>query len=137
MSENDVTGRPHSVLKPDLVITDPGSRRSVPIDVKYKTYDSRKISTADIYQTFLYAYALGGDDREPRVGIIYPAQSPVNGPRLSVSPAGGRVAARIIGSGIDLPAALDDLRFGRKGPLLQQVRTSIEATTGFCVAVPT
>ena len=30
----------------------------MPIDIKYKLYDIKKVSTADVYQTFLYAYAL-------------------------------------------------------------------------------
>jgi hypothetical protein len=78
-SENSVvrhrsTGKRYSSIIPDLVLTD-GHQR-IPFDCKYKLYgrSGAKISSGDIYQTFLYAFSHGDDrNQSPRVGIIYPA----------------------------------------------------------------
>jgi 5-methylcytosine-specific restriction enzyme subunit McrC len=123
---NDDTGRSYSTLTPDLVITDRRTGHSVPFDIKYKTYDVRKISTADIYQTFLYAYALGHGDEQRRAGILYPATTSVRGPHLSIKPLGAPIAARILGSGIDVPRVLDDLAAPGRQALLDDVRTMIK-----------
>ncbi len=128
---NDDTGRSYSTLTPDLVITDRLTGRSVPFDIKYKTYDLRKLSTADIYQTFLYAYALGHSDDQRRAGILYPATASVDGPHLSIKPLLGPTAARIIGAGIDVPRALDELAGPDRQSLLDDVRTMIEPMTAF------
>ena len=69
----------YSTITPDLVIEEAATGRSVPVDIKYKAYDVKKISTGDIYQTFLYAYALGDDPTERRAGILYPTTMPTYG----------------------------------------------------------
>lgn len=54
---NDETDRTYSTLRPDLVIEDTRTGRRTPVDIKYKLYDTKKLSTADIYQAFMYAFA--------------------------------------------------------------------------------
>ena len=73
----------------------------VPFDCKYKLYENKKLSTSDIYQTFLYAYSLGDPDN-PRAGIIYPSSKPGIQPRLGVSRVYGPAEAKISGIAIDL-----------------------------------
>ena len=119
---NDDTGRTYSRIRPDLVVHDADHAVVVPIDVKYKTYDLKKVSTGDIYQAFLYAYALAPKDAEPRSGLIYPSIGTAGGHRLSIRPAVGPVGARIIGAGIDLPGVLDRLDPSTRPELLQEVR---------------
>ena len=63
--------------------------------------ENKKLSTSDIYQTFLYAYSLGDSDN-PRAGIIYPSSKPGIQPRLGVSRVDGTAEAKISGIAIDL-----------------------------------
>src|SRR5206468_11348553 len=51
------TQRPYGRVVPDVLVEAHGMR--LPIDAKYKLYDERRLDTSDVYQTFLYAYALG------------------------------------------------------------------------------
>ena len=127
---NERTDRTYSTITPDLTIADTATGRTVPIDIKYKTYDDKKITTSDIYQTFLYAYALSADPQERRAGILYPATQPTPGTRLAIRPITGPTAARIAAAGIDVPAALDALADGTHDELLTQTRATISAITG-------
>ncbi len=92
------------------------------------------MSTSDIYQTFLYAYALGDDHEERRAGILYPAARATNGPNLSIKPITGPSSARIVGRGIDVRATLDQLGTPAQPELFRTVRSFIEHMTGFVVA---
>ena len=98
------TDRAYSSINPDILLGD-GSEL-VPFDCKYKLYESKKLSTSDIYQTFLYAYSLG-DPTDPRAGIIYPASKPGIKPQLGVSRVDGPAEAKISGIAIDLVHILD------------------------------
>lgn len=91
--------RTYSSIIPDILLSD--GEQLVPFDCKYKLYENKKISTADVYQTFMYAYALG-DTANPRAGIIYPSSSPGIKPRLGVSRIDGPAQAEISGIAIDL-----------------------------------
>lgn len=52
--------RPYANIIPDVVVERRGqSDCRVAIDAKYKLYDDRGFDQGDIYQTFLYAFALG------------------------------------------------------------------------------
>ena len=129
---NDATGRSYSTIQPDLVIDEPVSGRSVPIDVKYKLYGGRKISTGDIYQAFMYAFALGTEPTDRRGGLLYPttADDP-GGTRLSVRSIEGPIAARIIGAGIDVPSVLDALASDEREAMLRRLQQTVEQVTGF------
>ena len=127
---NDDTSRTYSTIKPDLVINEPWSGRSVPIDIKYKLYEDRKISTSDIYQAFLYAFALGHEASDRRAGVIYAAKTATSGPRLSIKPVEGPIAARIVGAGLDVATALDALASSARASFLEQVRRMVGELTG-------
>lgn len=127
---DDRTERTYSAITPDLVIEDATNGRTVPIDIKYKTYDARKIATADIYQTFLYAYSLGTEPDERRAGILYPSAEPSPGARLSIKPVTGPTAARITAAGIDVPAVLDALTGHNRDEMLDEMRRTVAAITG-------
>jgi 5-methylcytosine-specific restriction enzyme subunit McrC len=123
------TGRTYSAIDPDLIIKQSVSGGITPIDAKYKLYERRKLSASDIYQTFLYAYALGHGD-PPRAGIVFPATADLVGPALSVKPLTGPTAARITGIGLDIPFALAALEDGRRSTLLAKVREAVRTCTG-------
>jgi hypothetical protein len=97
-----------------------------PADGKYKTYDANKISTSDIYQTFLYAYALCEDGSERRAGIMFPSSgTTAPGPCLSIKSPDGSTATRIVASGIHVPAALEALANNERGALFASIRAAV------------
>jgi 5-methylcytosine-specific restriction enzyme subunit McrC len=126
---NDLTGRTYSTVRPDLVVEDSSTGRSVPIDVKYKTYEEKKVSTADIYQTFLYAYALASNEHDRRAGVLFPSTG-VAQHRLSISPLSGPASARIVARGIDVPVTLDALTSPERTELLHAVREVVDDIWG-------
>ena len=126
---DDDTRRSYTTLRPDLVVSS-ADGSAVPIDVKYKLYERRRFSTADIYQAFTYAYALGEHDGEPRAGVIYPAHQPMSRPTLSIKPLEGPVAARIVGVGIDVPGVLSQLGGPDQEEVLDHVRNLVNRLVG-------
>ena len=132
--QDDVTGRSYGTLRPDLVVRHGPSGRCVPIDIKYKLYDRKKVSTGDIYQLFLYAYALGADNAHRQAGLIYPAAKAESGPVLSIKPFAAPTAARILGEGLDVTAALKAIGSNDTAQLYRDVRLIIERVTGLDAA---
>lgn len=110
--QNRRTGRRYSSIIPDIVLTD-GMER-VPFDCKYKLYGERgrKISSDDIYQTFLYAFSYGQPNQGvARAGIIYPAETTEASPELEIRRVDGPAAAELTGLSFNLLAmqkSLDD-----------------------------
>ncbi len=111
---NDLTGKPYSSIVPDLLVRpdDRSDRRRLPLDVKYKRYDLKKVSTSDIYQTFLYAYALTDRAQDAHAGILYPSLTPSSTPQLSILGSDEQVGARVSGVGLHLPSILDSVEQG-------------------------
>jgi len=127
---NAVTQKPYSRVIPDLVVRKRGeASRRLAIDAKYKLYDERHIDSRDIYQTFLYAYALSprGPGERPTALLLYPASSSGrNAVRLNVRSLGGERGAEIVGMGIPIPAALNELESGVEGPVRSALRGAID-----------
>ncbi len=125
------TGRSYRDIIPDLVVHHAGAREHVPIDVKYKLYDTKKLSNSDIYQVFLYAYALGSAPAQ-RAGIVYPTDEPPPPPlSLSIKSADAAVTVKIGAAALNLPATLDALARGEVTDMLAQVRSLVETLTGW------
>ena len=125
------TGETYASIVPDLIVREGTTGQCVPIDVKYKQYDQRNVSTSDVYQAFVYACALTSPDTLPRAGIIYPAAQEIAGPRLSVRPVRGPPVARILGAGLDIRSVLHALGpAGDHSQLLEQVGQMVEEITG-------
>lgn len=126
---NDDTARTYTTLRPDLVIEDTDTGERVPIDVKYKLYDTRKLAASDIYQAFIYAYALGSDTNR-RAGVLYPAESRVSGPSLTVKPLTGPASAHVRGAGLDVPSILEALASDDRETMLHDIRATISRISG-------
>ncbi|PND55340.1 hypothetical protein CRM90_22960 [Mycobacterium sp. ENV421] len=124
------SGGTYSNVRPDLVIFDTASHHAVPVDVKYKLYGQKKISTSDVYQLFLYAYALGDDSTLPVAGVIYPSIRTTSGPHLMVKPRAGSPGARIRGFGLDVPSALLALNSPAEPQLYVDVTMHVREITG-------
>jgi len=129
---DDTSGRTYARVRPDLVITATQLGERVPFDSKYKRYDLKKVATADIYQTFLYAYALGADTAR-RAAIIHPATDGGTLATLSVHSTTGTLGAHIGVVGIDVSAMLAALGAspGKRAAALETVATTIRAVCGF------
>jgi 5-methylcytosine-specific restriction enzyme subunit McrC len=123
-------GRPYTNVIPDILVeSKSGPRVSLPIDAKYKLYDQKTISTSDIYQSFLYAFAYGQSHSVlPTSLILYPASSDVpTFVRLHVRQAAGRVSAELRGLGIYIPDALIEAAARRVGRNAQSLLESIRS----------
>lgn len=119
--------RGYSRVIPDLVVKGKEvSGRQLAIDAKYKLYDVKKIDQADIYQTFLYAYALGSEGQQPTALLLYPSsRASGHKARLQVHSSVSAWRAEIVAMGIPIPAALDELQSGGNGPVLTSLREAI------------
>jgi 5-methylcytosine-specific restriction enzyme subunit McrC len=125
--------KPYTKVIPDLVIeTLPPSSKRLVMDAKYKTYDEHRLSTADIYQSFLYAYAYSGrEEVKPEALLLYPASLPRSSPvRLQIRSAHQRFGASIEAVGIHIPQALEEVKRGVPGPVTEALMEVIERPLG-------
>ena len=122
------TGRTYSTIRPDLMIR--SGDRTFPVDTKYKRYDLRKLSTADIYQTFLYAFVLSRGLPEPRALVIFPSDGPTSGHKLAVRSVQDPQGALVSAIGIDMPRILDELGTKEFATTLQSIRNRLLESFG-------
>lgn len=129
--------RPYSSVIPDLLVR---SRRApfvtLAVDAKYKLYDRRKLSTADVYQSFLYAYAFGrargGRESVPSALIIYPSDAGApKSVRLRIRRGDDLTGAEIRAVGISISECLNEIRGGGRGPSLNGLRRAVDETPLF------
>lgn len=130
------TGCVYSAIRPDLVIVDTDTGDRVPVDVKYKLYDAKKLDSADIYQLFTYAYAVGRGATPNRAGLIYASAAATSGPVLQIKPTAGVTGAGIFTEGLDVPGTLDALTDGEPESVYAAMRTLIHQITGLACDLP-
>jgi 5-methylcytosine-specific restriction enzyme subunit McrC len=119
---NASTGQPYARVVPDILVErrDAVTATRLAIDAKYKLYDERKLSNADVYQTFLYAYAYGeaGGRAIPAALLVYPSSSlSSRAVRLRVRSAQSLAAAEILALGLSIPGALAEVAGDIHGPV--------------------
>ena len=136
---NATAHRPYGRIVPDLLVeSGDGALTRLAIDAKYKLYDERHIDPGDIYQTFLYAYAISArsDHGPPSALILYPSSAHGASPlRLRVRPDSDRESAEIMSLGVSIPAALD--AFEKPGTaLLENLSGAIHSLLGLSAALP-
>jgi len=132
---NLTTQKPYSRVIPDLLIQRRGSEsRRLAIDAKYKLYDQRRIDPSDIYQTFLYAYALSSpagrtqqaSEGVPTALLIYPSSISTNKEvLLEVRPLRSSPGARVLAVGVPIPQALEELGNVTRGPVLERLESLV------------
>jgi 5-methylcytosine-specific restriction enzyme subunit McrC len=124
-------GAPYARIIPDLLVeAASGSRLSV--DAKYKAYDARKLSPADVYQSFLYAKAYGGArlDGVAQAMVLFPCGGGIlQRKRLRVRDGAGADLAELTAVGIPLSLAIEELA-AKSGPVLEAVRELILGRLG-------
>ncbi|MGB3520648.1 MAG: hypothetical protein WBA50_04150 [Mycobacterium sp.] len=133
---DESTGYTYSAIRPDLVIVDTQTGSRVPVDVKYKLYDSKKVDGADIYQLFTYAYAVSRGAAPNRSGLIYASVAPASGPVLQIKPTAGVSSARICAAGLDVPDILDALTHSEPESVYTAMRAIIHQITGLACDLP-
>nr|WP_202455545.1 hypothetical protein [Streptomyces sp. SID8367] len=126
---NEQSARPYSEVRPDILIRGgPDALPFVrPVDVKYKLYDTRKVSTSDLYQAFLYAHALARDpgDAPPACVLLHPGGASGNRAAVAVRRWDGTVSARVRPVPLDLPAALGALESPRRAEFLSELLAEV------------
>ena len=110
--------RPYARVIPDLLVESPGADSWLPVDAKYKRYDSKHLDNADIYQTLLYALAYGAADSsgESQALVVYPS-SDVSERQAAVEirHSQGNVVATVRALGVHMPTLLSEIRAGKTG----------------------
>jgi len=129
------TNRPYARVIPDFRIRETASSgRKLVLDAKYKLYDTVRVSTSDIYQAFLYAYAFNSDRDAPTAGLIYPSTDPSGGyHELCVRSAGQLANAKVCLVGLPIPAVLDEMKKNVLGPATESLR---KLTSSMLTALP-
>jgi 5-methylcytosine-specific restriction enzyme subunit McrC len=106
-------GRSYTQITPDIRLAGRGpSAWSRSVDAKYKLYTDRQIGTSDLYQSFVYALGLssGDDTREvPTACVVYGSRSDPPPRTVVMRRADGKLAARIVAVGLNVPATLKAL----------------------------
>jgi 5-methylcytosine-specific restriction enzyme subunit McrC len=102
--------KPYTSVVPDILIETSNGRR-LAVDAKYKLYDERRLSTADIYQSFLYAYAYNDTgDRGPAALLIYPASAQRSQPvYLQIRGQNQTTKARLHALALSIPEMIGEL----------------------------
>ena len=132
--------RPYTSIIPDVVVERRGeSDCRVAIDAKYKLYDERGFDQGDIYQTFLYAFALGAtaSGGVPTSLLLYPATAEEpRSTRLRIRRLSGGAGAEIVGIGLPVAALLKELTADTgETPLRDGLATVIDKSVGLLGAV--
>jgi 5-methylcytosine-specific restriction endonuclease McrBC regulatory subunit McrC len=115
-----LTGETYSSVIPDVRLFQPDGAGYC-IDAKYKLYDQSKISNADIYQLFLYAFAYASENSQRCSVLIFPSES--NEPikhRLSIRCGDGSVGW-VTGIGVHIPAVIDEIESNSESTIKQAI----------------
>lgn len=129
------TNRPYARVVPDVLVelAGAGPAARVAIDAKYKLYDERKLSSNDVYQSFLYAYAYGGAGGQvlPAALLVYPSSTRSSrSVRLRVRSAQTLAAAEILALGLSIPDTLAEVSPAVRGPATKAIIEAIQQGLG-------
>ncbi|MFJ8185247.1 McrC family protein [Streptomyces sp. NPDC096105] len=119
------SGRSYGEVRPDLLLsgTVDGVSLRLPVDLKYKLYDDRKLASSDLYQAALYAHALArrpsGDP--PTCVLIHPGNASTARQSVAVRRFDGAVSARVRSVSLHLPTLLGTPEGTEQRELLRKV----------------
>ena len=116
---NATRNRSYARVRPDIVIRNRLCNSALTVDSKYKLYDFKKISSADIYQSFLYAfgYQHGQDGNTPRSVLVFPTTGrQPSSVSLEVRAPDKKHLATVQAIGIQIPELIDELVANEDGP---------------------
>jgi 5-methylcytosine-specific restriction enzyme subunit McrC len=120
-------GQSYTHIRPDLLIERTDGRR-LTLDAKYKLYGERRLSPADMYQSFLYAYAYNDTgQQQPAAVLLYPASEPGNQPiYLQIRGHDRTTKAHLQALPISIREAIRELNSRAHGPVSQALRACVE-----------
>ena len=103
--------RPYGSVIPDLLLEGRGiDKHRLPVDAKYKSYDLKKISPADLYQGAIYAWAYAGTSHGIGVTTIVCPTAAEDAPVGTIEVRRGlERLGRIIVAPVHILRALDEL----------------------------
>ena len=110
---NDTANRSYATVRPDIVLRHQETGRVLTIDAKYKLYDTKKINSADIYQSFLYAFGFHKELSQhlPQSILLFPASSTDSQPLdLKIRDMGRAPIAQVFAQGLPIPEAIDEVK---------------------------
>ena len=119
-------------VRPDILLDrGQGGPERLPLDAKYKRYDSSKVEVGDLTQVFLYAYAYRQTPAAevPRAVLLHPSETPgvpVLVPLQVHSVDERSVDAEIAVLGVHIPTVLAEVKLGW-GPALEALRVLLLA----------
>jgi 5-methylcytosine-specific restriction enzyme subunit McrC len=97
------------------------------VDAKYKLYDEKRLSTADIYQSFFYAYAYNDAvGKQPSALLLYPSSGQRE--RLNFLQIRGQewgVKAQLQALSISIPQAISEIKENILGPISQVILEAV------------
>jgi 5-methylcytosine-specific restriction enzyme subunit McrC len=119
--------RPYTHITPDILVQGENGRR-LAVDAKYKLYDERRLSTADIYQSFLYAYAYSdASNQAPAALLLYPASKQGERPVcLQIRGQDQGIRANLQALAISIPQTITEINDNAAGPVSQLLMETIE-----------
>jgi 5-methylcytosine-specific restriction enzyme subunit McrC len=124
-------GRSYGRVIPDMLVEERGGTAQLAIDAKYKSYDSRRLDSTDIYQAFLYAYAFRSAGHPPRALLLYPStETAGSGVHLRVRTGRSREEADILVYGLHIPSLLTELDCAELGPACNTIGNCIRERCG-------
>lgn len=118
--------RPYTHITPDILVQAENGRR-LAVDAKYKLYDERQLSTADIYQSFLYAYAYSDtNSQRPAALLLYPASKPGERPvYLQIRGRAQVIKADLSALAISIPQAIAEINDAVIGPVSKALLAAV------------
>ena len=121
------SGKRYGNIRPDILLTSRADGRRLPVDSKWKRYDTRKVDAGDIAQMFLYAYAYAVNDPTPAALLLYPTESlDVAHTPLMVRSVEQVKRARISILGVPVRVLLDELEASHsETPTLDQLGAAV------------
>ncbi len=121
---DESTERAYSAVIPDMLLEPHGSpaQRRLPVDAKYKLYETRGLDPTDIYQLFFYAFAFDSpDDREDggpaRCFILFPSLDGSARIGLRIQTALGARNGKVTALGVSVAEALAAIDVGLESEL--------------------
>ena len=120
-------GQSYTHIRPDLLIERTDGRR-LAVDAKYKLYDERRLSPADMYQSFLYAYAYNDTgQQQPAALLVYPTSGLWNQPvYLQIRGHDRTTKAHLQALPISIRQAIIEMNSRTCGPVSETLRVSVE-----------
>ncbi|MEU0913480.1 McrC family protein [Streptomyces althioticus] len=119
------SGRSYGEVRPDLLLsaTVDGVPLRLPVDLKYKLYDDKKLAPSDLYQAALYAHTLARQPAgtPPSCVLIHPGDATSARRTVAVRRFDGAVSARVRAVSLHLPTVLGAPEGAERREVLRKV----------------